>query len=58
MEEILVYTKSGVLVYFTIIFAAIVVWTFTAKNKKNFEEARKIPLIEDQAKEERRCQRK
>ncbi len=47
MEEILVYTKSGVLVYFTLVFAAIVVWTFLGRNKKNFEEARKIPLIED-----------
>ncbi len=47
MEEILVYTKSGVLIYFTVVFAAIVVWTFSRKNKKNFEEAKKIPLIED-----------
>ncbi|VAV83392.1 hypothetical protein MNBD_DELTA01-1400 [hydrothermal vent metagenome] len=52
MEEILVYTKSGVLVYFTVIFAGIVVWTFAKRNKKNFEEASKIPLIEDCAKEE------
>ncbi|VAV84005.1 hypothetical protein MNBD_DELTA01-463 [hydrothermal vent metagenome] len=47
MEEILIYTKSGVLVYFTVIFLGIVVWTFMGRNKKNFEEAKKIPLIED-----------
>lgn len=58
MEEILVYTKSGVLVYFSLIFLGIVVWTFMKRNKKNFEEARLIPLNEDQAKEEVRCQRK
>jgi cbb3-type cytochrome oxidase subunit 3 len=47
MEEILVYTKAGVLVYFCLIFAGIVVWTFMKSNKKGFEEARKIPLKED-----------
>ncbi len=47
MNEILVYTKSGVLIYFVIIFAGIVWWTFSKKNKKKFEESRQIPLNED-----------
>ncbi|MCK4846664.1 MAG: cbb3-type cytochrome c oxidase subunit 3 [Deltaproteobacteria bacterium] len=47
MEDLLIFTKAGALVYFFLIYCAILFWVFRGKNKTKFEEYAKIPLKED-----------
>ncbi|WP_196157281.1 cbb3-type cytochrome c oxidase subunit 3 [Reinekea sp. G2M2-21] len=37
----------------TVAFLVVVIWAYSSKNKKRFEEAANLPFADDEAKEER-----
>ncbi|MBI5642495.1 MAG: cbb3-type cytochrome c oxidase subunit 3 [Deltaproteobacteria bacterium] len=47
MEEYVIYSKSFLLVYFFIIYCAILFWALRKKNKKRLEGLKDIPFLED-----------
>ena len=47
MEELLVTTKSAVLVYFFLIYCVVLFWVLRRKNRDRLESHRYIPFRED-----------
>lgn len=48
-EEVLAFAQSWGAVYFTLMFAVVLIYTFWPKNQAQFQRARNIPLDSEDA---------